>query len=112
MLFTEFKIGEEELKLRLTTRDCVSLEKKLGRNPLDDIMMVESGKLPTVTYIVTVLHAALQKYHSGYTLEKVYDLYDKYIENGGDLMGIIPVITNIFEVSGFFKNPEQKTPEV
>lgn len=105
MLYTELKIGDKELKLRLTTRDCIALEKRLGRNPLDDVMAVEAGKLPTITYVVTVLHASVQKYQSGYTLEKVFDLYDEYIENGGSLTDIIPVITEIFKVSGFLGNP-------
>lgn len=106
MLYTEFKVKDKELKLRLTTRDCVSLEKKLGRNPLDDIMAVEKGKLPTITYIVAVLHASLQKYQNGYTEEKVYDLFDDYINEGGSLIDLMEVITEIFKVSGFFKEPE------
>ena len=107
MLYKELKIGDKELKLRLSTRDCVALEKKLGRNPLDDLMAVEQGKLPTVV----VLHASLQKYQSNYSLENVYDLYDEYIEEGNTLTDMLSVITDVFKVSGFFKEPDNETPE-
>ena len=32
MLYTEFEVGDKALKLRITTRACVELEKKMGRN--------------------------------------------------------------------------------
>ena len=103
MLYTEFKVKDEVLKLRLTTRDCVALESKLGRNPLDEIMGVDDNKLPTFNYIISVLHAALQTYQSNYNLEAVYDLFDKHVEDGGNLLDLIAVITDVFKVSGFFK---------
>lgn len=112
MLYKDLKIGDKELKLRLSTRDCVALEKRLGRNPLDDLMAVEQGKLPTITYVVILLHASLQKYQSNYTMEKVYDLYDEYIEEGNSLTDMLAVITDIFKVSGFFKEPDKEIPEI
>ena len=112
MLYKDLKIGDKELKLRLSTRDCVALEKRLGRNPLDDLMAVEQGKLPTITYVVILLHASLQKYQSNYSMENVYDLYDEYIEEGNSLTDMLAVITDIFKVSGFFKEPDKETPEI
>ena len=110
MLYTELKIGEKELKLRLRAKDCVDLEKKLGGSPLDQLINMQSGNLPTVTLVVTTLHASLQAFNKNYTLDKVYDLYDEYIENGGSLMDLVPILIEIFKVSGFFKTPET-TPE-
>lgn len=110
MLYTELKIGDKELKLRLRAKDCVDLEKRLGGSPLDQLMMIEQGKMPTVTTVVLVLHASLQAFNKGYTLDKVYELFDEYVEDGGTVMDFVPKIMDIFKVSGFFKTPET-TPE-
>ena len=102
MIYADLTIGEKELKLRLDARNCVSLEKKLGKSPLD-IFMDGDDSLPKLEELITVLQASLQKYESGYTVEKTYDLYDDYIEAGNTFTDFIPVIMNIFEISGFFK---------
>lgn len=106
MQYTTINIGEKELKLRLRAKDCVDLENKLGGSPLDQLMGLENGKLPTVTLVVITLHAALQAFNNGYTVNKVFELYDEYIEEGGSLMDLVPKLIDIFKVSGFFKNPE------
>lgn len=103
MLFTDFKVGEKELKLRLDSRGCVALEKKLGKSPLDIFMEAQNGSLPKLEGVIAILHASLQKYQHGYTEEKVYDLYDEYIEAGGSFIELIPVLLDVFKVSGFFK---------
>lgn len=106
MLYTELKIGDKELKLRLSTRDIVALEKALGGNPLDKLIAVSENKLPEISFIVTVIHQSLQKYQKGYTLDKTYDLIDEYVDEGGTLLDLIQIITEIFKVSGFFKMEE------
>ena len=112
MLYTELKIGDKELKLRLRAKDCVDLEKKLGGSPLDQLINMQSGNLPTVTLVVTTLHASLQAFNKNYTIDKVYELYDEYIENDGSLMELVPILIDIFRVSGFFKTPETTPVEV
>lgn len=106
MLYKELKIGDKELKLRMRARDCVALEKKLGCNPLEKFMEAGEGKLPTMEFVINTLHASLQALESGYTLEKTYDLFDEYVEKGNTIMDIIPVLMGVFEISGFFKNPQ------
>lgn len=109
MLYTDLKIGEKEFKLRLDARACVALEKKLGKSPLNVLMEAGKDSLPKLEDMIAIFHASIQKYQSGYTEEKTYDLYDEYVESGNALTDFIPVILEIFKVSGFFK--EEDTQE-
>lgn len=111
MLFSEIKIGDKELKLRLDAKGCVSLERKLGKNPLS-IFMNSDKSLPKLGDLISILHGSLQKYQNGYTEDKTYDLYDEYVEAGNTFTDFIPVIMEIFKVSGFFKEEEIKNAEV
>jgi len=110
MLYTELKIGDKELKLRLDARSCVALERKLGKSPLS-IFMEEDKSLPKLEDLIMILKASLQKYEHGYTEEKTYDLYDEYVDEGNTFTDFIPVIMEIFKVSGFFKEDEIKKAE-
>lgn len=107
MLYSDFKVGEKELKLRLDSRMCVALERKLGKSPLA-IFMSEDKSLPKLEELIMILHASLQKYNQGYTEEKTFDLYDEYVNEGNTFTEFIPVIMDIFKVSGFFKEDEVK----
>lgn len=106
MLYTELLIGKKELKLRLDARSCVALEKKLGKSPLAIFMDSQDGDLPKLEDLISVLHASLQKYNKGYTEEKTYDLYDSFVEDGKTFTEFIPIVMDIFKVSGFFKEED------
>lgn len=111
-LYKIFKVGDKELKLRLRSRDCVDLENRLGESPLDRLMRTQNGKVPTVGFMVAVLHSSLQAFEHGYTLDETYKLYDEYVDNGGTLDTLLPEIIDIFEVSGFFKQEKKKEEEL
>ncbi len=109
-LYKVLNINGKELKLRLRSRDCVDLERKLGESPLNVLMKVSNEqKVPTVGFIVTVLYSSLQAYEHGYTMDKTYDLYDEYVDDGNEITDALNLITDVFEVSGFFK--KAKTEE-
>ncbi|ATP40698.1 hypothetical protein CSE16_11920 [Solibacillus sp. R5-41] len=109
MLYTEFKVGEQEFKLRATASAIIELEKKLGgRNPLQVLMTVENGEIPSVSSLLLILHASLQKYHHGMTFEKVLELYDDYVDAGNSYTDLIPVMVDTFRTSGFFKTVKKE----
>jgi len=110
MMYSEFKIGDKELKLRMDAQNSVLVEKKIGKNPLS-IFMSEDKSLPKLEELITILHGSLQKYESGYTMEKTYALYDDYVDEGGTFTDFIPLIMDIFKVSGFFKEEDMKKAE-
>lgn len=114
MMYTVLNVNNKELRLRLNARACVELEKKLGCSPLQLLIDMANGEemnMPKLETLIIILHASLQAYEHGYDLNKVYDLYDEYVDNGGSLMELFPVIMEIFKVSGFFKEEQVEETE-
>lgn len=107
MNYVEFKAGNAEYKLRLSTRNVVALEKQLGCNPL---MIFGAGdRIPTITNMVHILHASLQQNHHGITLEKAFDIFDKYLEEDHIPTDFIAIIIEIYKASGLMKAEEEGT---
>lgn len=105
-MYALFNVGGQELKCKLNTRNTIALEKKLGENPLNVFMAVNDGKIPTLEVMAMIIHQSLQAMEHGYTLEKVYDLLDIYFEDGKTIIDLMPLLMEIFTVSGFFKKAE------
>lgn len=98
MIYVDFTAGNNEYKLRLNTRSVVALEKALGCNP---VMIFGDGEtLPSVTTMVTVLHASLQAFHHGVTIEKAYDIFDAWVEDGNNMVDFVKLILDIYKASG------------
>ena len=64
--------------------------------------------MPTLDFAITTLHASLQKLEHGYTLNKVYDLYDEYVEDGHSLVDLIPVLMDVFKAAGFIPKDDEQ----
>ena len=99
MMYYDFKAGDREYKLRLNTRSTVALEKQLGCNPIM-IFGADGNSIPTVSTMVVILHASLQAYEHGITLEKAYDIFDAYLEDGNTAVDFVKVIMEIYKASG------------
>lgn len=101
MMYVDFEAGNKTYKLRLNTRNIVSLEKQLGCNPVS--IFGRGDTIPTISVMVAVLHAALQQYEHGITLEGAYDIFDEYLAAGNSMTDFIPVIVEVYKVSGLIK---------
>lgn len=112
MKYTEFKVGEKELKLRLGAVASTNVEKKLGKSLLDIFMKAGEGQLPKVEDVIIILHGSLQQLNANYNMEKVYELYDEYVELGGSYIDLIAVLTEVLKTSGFFKQAEKISPQM
>ena len=94
MLYTVLNVGDKEYKCRLTAKACVDLERRMGQNPLNVFTEIQkSNELPKVEDIIMILHA----------LDDTYAIYDEFVDEGNTLIELIPIIVEIFKVSGFFK---------
>lgn len=111
MLYTELKIGEESYKLRLTTKASIALEKALGYNPITMLMEIDNGVMPKLGDCLIMLQSMLQTYHHGYTMEKVYDLFDAYVADGKNMFDLIPVFVEVFENSGYISTSKDGASE-
>lgn len=106
MMYVDFKAGNKEYKLRLSTRNTVQLEKQLGCNPL--AIFGNGDTLPTVTTMVQVLHASLQQFHHEITLNDAFDVFDAYLGDGNSATDFIQVLLEIYKVSGLIKVEEDE----
>ena len=105
MMYVDFSAGNKDYKLRLSIRATVALEKQLGVNPL---MIFENGDtIPTITTMVNVLHAALQQYNHGISLNDAYGIFEEWLNDGNTVVDFIPVIIDIYKVSGIIKQEEE-----
>lgn len=98
MLFIDFNAGNKDYKLRLNTRNVIMLEKQLGCNPIS--IFGNGDTIPSVTTMVAILHASLQAYHHGITLNDAYDVFDEWLAEGHATTDFIPVILEIYQASG------------
>lgn len=101
MMYYNFEVGNDVYKLRLNTRNIVSLEKALGCNPL--AIFGRGDTIPTVTAMVNVLHHSLQQFQHNVTLNDAYDIFDSYLCDGHMASDFIEVILEIYKVSGIIK---------
>jgi hypothetical protein len=109
MNFINFEAGNNTYKLRLNTRNIILLEKQLGCNPLN--IFGNGDTVPTITTMVAILHASMQQYNHGITLNDAYDIFDEYMESGHASTDFIPVIIDIYKASGIIpkdNNQESK----
>jgi hypothetical protein len=111
MLYTELNIGNECYKLRLTTKASVSLERALGYNPITMLMDIEKGKMPKLNDILIMLQAMLTTYHHNMNMERVFDLFDEYVAEGGSMFDLIPIFVKVFEQSGYISSSAKETEE-
>lgn len=99
--YYEFNVGNKSYQLRLNTRSIVSLEKALGCNP---IAIFGNGEtVPTITQMVTILHASLQQLQHGISLDDAYDIFDAYLADGHSTTDFISVIVDIYKFSGIIR---------
>lgn len=105
MLYIDFQAGNKEYKLRLNTRATVTLEKTLGCNPL--MIFGQGDRVPTITEMVAILHAALQPYHHGISMDVAYDIFDNYLEDHV-VTDFIPVIVEVYKASGIIPDVKEQ----
>lgn len=109
MTYINFEAGNKSYKLRLTTGATVALEKTLGCNPIS--IFGNGDKLPTITTMVAILHAALQPYQHNITLQNAYDIFDEWLDDGHVMTDFLPVIVDIFKASGFMREENRITED-
>lgn len=53
--------------------------------------------------MVQILHSSLTQYQHNITLNDAYDIFDEWLEEGNSTTDFIPVILEIYKVSGIIK---------
>lgn len=104
-MYVIFAAGNKEYKLRLSIKAIVDLEKKIGTNPL--MIFGDGDTIPTITVMVNVLHAALQQYNHGITLNDAYSIFETWLQDGNTAVDFLPTIIEVYKVSGIIKMEEE-----
>lgn len=100
-MYVDFSAGGKDYKLRLNTRNTVTLEKQLGCNPL--AIFGDGDTMPTITTMVQVLYCSLLQLNHGVTLDDAYNIFDAYLADGNGATDFLSVMIDIFKVSGLIK---------
>ena len=99
--YVPWVVDGTEYRLKLTTSAIVKLENKYGQNVLS-IVSPEEG-LPPIGALLTVIQASMEKFEHGLSFSIVTDIYDKYVEAGGDMTTLMnDVIMPLLSNGGFF----------
>lgn len=115
--YATWKVSEDkELKLRLTSLQATKVEEKIGSNLLKVFMPAEGEAfaLPPLKVMLLLTHGALQRFEHGLSFEDVSNLYDDYVDNGGDQAAFMAdVILPMLQASGFMprEKASKKTPK-
>ena len=100
--FALWEVGGKTYKLKLRTPAIVELEQKYKTN-LMNIMVSGQGRVPALSVMLDVAHAAMKDWQHGITKNEVQSLFSKYVEEGGSQLSFyMTVYMEIFTVSGFF----------
>lgn len=108
MNYIDFEAGNKTYKLRLNTRNTIELERKLGCNPLAAL----GEGVPTIEKLVLIIHASMQPFNHGISVDDCYNILDAYFDDGNTIKELTEVLVNLFKVSGLFpKDVQEDTAE-
>lgn len=106
--FAYWNVGEREYRLKLTTEQICKLEEKYRCNLLT-LLLQNSGGMPALGIMLTVLQAAMMPWEHGIKYKDVQSAFDKYVEDGGTQLTLFSdVIMQILMVSGFFTENQRE----
>lgn len=101
MKFYEVELNGEVIKLRLSSSDCVEIEKKTGKTLID---LIDDYSISTITMLLKYMRRSEKPNFSD---KEAYELYDKFIDNDYTMDKIVfDVIYEGLCVSGFFKKEQ------
>ena len=99
--FEIWEVNGVEYKLKLKTSSIIALEEKFNTSLMN--MLAVGDTIPPLNIMLQVTHYAIKDYNHSIKLNDVYDLFDKYCEEGGSQLDFYQKIyMGIYQVSGFF----------
>lgn len=110
-MYTIFTVAGKEYKLRLRIMDIIQLEKKIGHNVMDMIMELQDGKLPLLSDMIAIIHAAMGQFNHGVRERDVYDIVEDYLAEGHNMFELLPVVIEILQNSGIVPKEEVQSEE-
>ena len=107
--FAICEVDGEEYKLKLKTSTLCDLEEKLGTSLMN---VLGNGNMPALKIMLTITHYAMKDYNSNIKFKDVQNLFDKYLDEGGNQLEFFSnVVMDIYKVSGFFTEAQTEMME-
>lgn len=101
MKYYEIELNGETIKFRLTSNDCMVIEKESGKAFTDYMSEL------SMTTVITLLKYMRRSSQSNFNMEDAGNLYDRLIDAGYTLETIISdIILEALVVSGFMKKDD------
>lgn len=105
--FHYWTVGSIDYKLKLTTGWITKLENKYKTNVIN---LITASDIPPLSVMLTIIQAAMIPWEHNMKLEKVYELYDRWMEEGGNQGELLTqVVLPTLAVSGFFTEAQAET---
>lgn len=105
-IFEVMTVNGEDYKLKLSVGEILRLEKKYG-NILNSFINA-NNQMPTLGYMLDVLHASFIKYNHGITYDKTVELYSTWVEENHSQTDLLNLLIMIFKVSGIIPYEEDE----
>ena len=95
-MYTNFKVGEKNYKLRLGIQQIIDLEKSLGHSLIEELNKFSNNSLPSTEFLANVIFYSMQKYQ-----------HKIKIEEGNSMIELMNVVIEILQDSNII--PQEKT---
>ena len=106
-MYTNFKVGEKNYKLRLGIQQIIDLEKSLGHSLIEELNKFSNNSLPSTEFLANVIFYSMQKYQHKIKINDVYSIIDEYVEEGNSRIELMNVVIEILQDSNII--PQEKT---
>lgn len=101
--YTIWKVGGTDYKVRLSSSAILEIERERGSLFGIFTEMQDSSSMPELETMLSVVAKGFSKYHQGTTFDDVLNLYDDYIDEGGDMTAFMTdVFIDLLTSSGLF----------
>lgn len=105
--FAVMTVGSETYRLKISAAAAVEAEKKLGCS-----LARAWGRIDSVNVQVTILWAALQRFHHGTDFDEAMELYDRFIDEGHGQDELADIFMEVYRCSGFMKREVPNRKEI
>ena len=94
--------------VKLDTRAIINIERDIHNNPVNVFM---EDKLPQLDILLTILYHAGKRLNKWTNINQIYDIFDTYCENGGNIATLTQFITELFMESGLLSSNDENNTE-
>ena len=106
MNYITIKLGGKEFKARLTTREAIKCEERLGKNPINVLTDCLDNQLPKIKDMMVIVHQSVIALQHNVKIDELYDLFQEDLDNGEDISKLVIIVTDILKASGLIKYDE------